>query len=82
MHAPGARVCRVDEDAPRQFSLDVQVELLHIPRLIGSCRELQSEFAPASNAETLPDPSKRSIDIRTERPISRAIQRSEAVHPV
>ena len=53
MHAPGACVRGIDEDPPRQLSLNVQVELLDIRRLICGVGSL-TEFPPASKAETLP----------------------------
>ena len=41
MHAAGACVRGIHEYAPWQFSLDIQVELLYIPRRIGSVGSLK-----------------------------------------
>ena len=58
---------------PGQFSLDIQVELLHIPRRIGSVGSLKGVCSGVKR-RNIAGPSKRKIEIRTERPVRRAIQ--------
>ncbi len=74
MHTSRAGERGINEDAPGQFSLDIQVELLHIAGLI--VRIGSFELGPLSGVESRNiAPAERTIDSRTERPIRRTIER-------
>ena len=68
MHTSRASERGINEDAPGQFSLDIQVELLHIAGLI--VRIGSFKFGPLSGVKSRSiAPAERTIDSRTERPI-------------
>src|SRR6202795_2466333 len=74
MHSSRAGERGINEDAPRQFSLDIQVKLLHIPGVIVG---VGSFHGPLSGVKSRNIASaERTIDGRSEWPIRRTSQRA------
>src|SRR5580700_4794530 len=78
MYASRAGESSVDEDAPWQFSLDIDVELLHIGRRIGSVGSLKG-VSTGVKSRNIARPGERCIETRTERPVDWAIQRAGTI---
>src|SRR5271163_331213 len=75
MHASGAGISGVNEDAAGELSLDVHIELLHIARRIRSVGSFKGVSA-GIKLRNIAGPGKRQIETWTEGPVVQTIQRS------